>query len=52
MFKIFKKLFHKGGDAFETRNTADMVFTHNCAARIRPSRKASFIFEDKLFVVD
>ena len=34
---IFKKLFNKGGDALKTRNAENMVFTHNCAARIRPS---------------
>lgn len=34
MLKIFKKLFHKGGDDVKSSSMDDMIFTHNCAARI------------------
>lgn len=35
MIKIFKKLFNKGGDDFKSNClNEDMIFTHNCAARI------------------
>lgn len=34
MKNIIKKLFHRGGDDLD-KSREDMIFTHNCAARMR-----------------